>query len=181
MGYPWYEPVNGADLQQGDIIFDCPVLFPSYAGEKPEDIPVEVQTLDLIVLTQSCDLAHDKAQTVLLCPLYTLDQCMEEDDYFRSKNGRDQLRRGNLPGQHLLNSIELEEHPELNRPFSVVFFTDPVTIPLAYLKELLGQRRSRPRLLPPYREELAQAFARYFMRVGLPLDIDKNELLSYRK
>ena len=26
-------------------------------------------------------------------------------------------------------------------------------------------------LLPPYREHLSQAFARFFMRVGLPLDI----------
>jgi len=28
----------------------------------------------------------------------------------------------------------------------------------------------RLRLRPPYREHLAQAFARYFMRVGLPHD-----------
>lgn len=27
------------------------------------------------------------------------------------------------------------------------------------------------RLLPPYREHLSQAFARYFMRVGLPQDL----------
>jgi len=27
------------------------------------------------------------------------------------------------------------------------------------------------RRLPPYREHLSQAFARYFMRVGLPQDI----------
>jgi hypothetical protein len=26
-------------------------------------------------------------------------------------------------------------------------------------------------LLPPYREHLSQAFARFFMRVGLPVDI----------
>ncbi len=30
---------------------------------------------------------------------------------------------------------------------------------------------SRLRLLPPYREHLAQGFARFFMRVGLPVDI----------
>jgi hypothetical protein len=27
------------------------------------------------------------------------------------------------------------------------------------------------RLLPPYREHLAQAFARFFIRVGLPVDV----------
>jgi len=31
----------------------------------------------------------------------------------------------------------------------------------------------RLRLLPPYREHLSQAFARYFMRVGLPSNIKK--------
>jgi hypothetical protein len=29
----------------------------------------------------------------------------------------------------------------------------------------------RLRLLPPYREHLSQSFARFFMRVGLPIDI----------
>ena len=28
----------------------------------------------------------------------------------------------------------------------------------------------RLRLLPPYREHLSQSFARFFMRVGLPID-----------
>jgi hypothetical protein len=32
----------------------------------------------------------------------------------------------------------------------------------------------RLRLLPPYREHLSQAFARYFMRVGLPQDIPRS-------
>ncbi len=39
-------------------------------------------------------------------------------------------------------------------------------------KELLQQHAEtlgpRLRLVPPYREHLSQAFARYFMRVGLP-------------
>jgi hypothetical protein len=35
--------------------------------------------------------------------------------------------------------------------------------------------RLRLRLRPPYREYLAQAFARYFMRVGLPLDANAFE------
>jgi hypothetical protein len=30
---------------------------------------------------------------------------------------------------------------------------------------------TRLRLLPPYREHLSQSFARFFMRVGLPVDI----------
>ena len=32
---------------------------------------------------------------------------------------------------------------------------------------------------PEYREHLSQAFARYFMRVGLPVDIDREEIKEY--
>ncbi len=44
-------------------------------------------------------------------------------------------------------------------------------VKLTSLKDLAVRRSPRPRLLPPYREHLAQAFARFFMRVGLPVDI----------
>ena len=39
------------------------------------------------------------------------------------------------------------------------------------VRELAASQGPRLRLNPPYREHLAQAFARFFMRVGLPVDI----------
>ena len=48
------------------------------------------------------------------------------------------------------------------------------TLPRQVLETLLVARnRDRPQLLPPYREHLSQAFARFFMRVGLPAPITK--------
>ena len=47
---------------------------------------------------------------------------------------------------------------------------------MSYLKAFTITQAHRLRLLPPYREHLSQAFARYFMRVGLPVDIDKEEI-----
>lgn len=56
----------------------------------------------------------------------------------------------------------------------VVDFHDIYTIPRQFLESLLEQRgQPRLRLLPPYREHLSQAFARYFMRVGLPIGVQK--------
>jgi len=56
----------------------------------------------------------------------------------------------------------------------IVDFHDVFTVPREFLESLLGVRgRDRPRLLSPYREHLSQAFARYFMRVGLPVPIDE--------
>jgi len=40
-----------------------------------------------------------------------------------------------------------------------------------FLINFAKQKDQRLRLLPPYREHLSQAFARFFMRVGLPSDI----------
>jgi hypothetical protein len=53
----------------------------------------------------------------------------------------------------------------------IVDFKSTFSVPLAYLKDNINFEENRLRLLPPYREHLSQQFARFFMRVGLPLDI----------
>ena len=56
----------------------------------------------------------------------------------------------------------------------VVDFHDLFTVPRSFLEGLSHRRvRARLRLMPPYREHLSQAFARYFMRVGLPAPLDR--------
>ena len=51
----------------------------------------------------------------------------------------------------------------------VVDFHEIFTLPRDFLEEFV-KRLSAPRirLLPPYREHLSPAFARFLMRVGLP-------------
>jgi len=57
----------------------------------------------------------------------------------------------------------------------LVDFHEIFTVPRAFLESLIKQRgKIRFRLLPPYREHLSQAFARFFMRVGLPIPIEKD-------
>ena len=55
--------------------------------------------------------------------------------------------------------------------FLIVDFKNVYAVPLNYLNQIIKDRVGRIRLLPPYREQLAQAFARFIMRVGLPVDI----------
>ena len=45
------------------------------------------------------------------------------------------------------------------------------TLSVDALRTFAESKGERVRLLPPYREHLSQAFARFFMRVGLPVDI----------
>jgi hypothetical protein len=72
----------------------------------------------------------------------------------------------------MINKYSLEGVVEMD--IRLVDFHDVFTIPREFLEKLIEQRgESRVRLLPPYREHLSQAFARFFMRVGLPVSIEK--------
>jgi len=67
-----------------------------------------------------------------------------------------------------LNRCGLPGH---ERDFLLVDFTRVFTVDASLVRELASHQDPRLRLNPPYREHLAQAFARFFMRVGLPVDI----------
>jgi hypothetical protein len=53
----------------------------------------------------------------------------------------------------------------------IVDFRRIYSLPLTFVRKRAARTGAGLRLLPPYREHLSQAFARYFMRVGLPRDI----------
>lgn len=70
---------------------------------------------------------------------------------------------------HMLAACDLEgfEHE-----IQIVDFRTVFSVPFGFLTELARRRpNKRLRLRSPYREHLSQAFARFFMRVGLPADI----------
>lgn len=155
-----------------DLLAACLVFRPTLAaadvdvteGTLPK-VPLEQLTIDAIVLSQSCDLVQHKVQDVLLCACW---QPRELPDGLGSVRGLDGIRRGHLASHHLLPPCSLEGFVESVR---VVDFRSVYTLPLDYFRRLAAKRGKRLRLLPPYREHLSQAFARYFMRVGLPADI----------
>ena len=123
---------------------------------------------DVVVMSQSCDLEQDKLDLVLVCPHWSLDELGQANEYFKSSKGKEELRRGNVPGYHLLAACDLQGY---ERDIRVVDFRTMHSLPHEFLKHLASSRGKRLRLLPPYREHLAQAFARFFMRIGLPVDI----------
>lgn len=160
--YPWYGLIHGPQLEQGDFFVGCPIFRPSTDGL------IRRETGNVIVLSQSCDLAHDKLEIVQVCPYWPLELLAAEVEYLRSKRGRENLRHGNIPGYHLLNRCNLTG---FETDFLICDFRSIFGVHLTTLKELAAQQSPRLRLLPPYREHLAQAFARFFMRVGLPIDV----------
>jgi len=123
--YPWFAVVDDDDLQQGDLLFECAldrVLAPSEADRS---------NYDVVIMSHSCDLANDKLEIVQVCPFWNLQKLAGEAEYFRSKRGKEELRRGNLPGYHLLNSCPLHEKPT---DFLVIDFRSQFAVEFSQLK-----------------------------------------------
>lgn len=172
--YPWYGTVSpDAALSQGEIIDRCPVFVPVSASDmridsKTPRIRGTLEYYSVIVMSQSCDLEHGNVDLVLVCPIWPLPLMAQRNlSMFRGK-GVAKLRSGDYPGYHLVNKCSMAD---VHRDLTVVDFHNVYGVPLEFLQEHV-KGSARLQLLPPYREHLAQAFARFFMRVGLPTDID---------
>ena len=172
--YPWYAIVNEDAIEQGDILRGCPVFLP------PDTLPIteaweqeativdfEWIERDVVVVSQTCDLVkgREKVTEVLLCAVWS---CAEVGGYLATPKGMEDARRGNLPAYHMLAACTL---PDFESDVAVVDFRRIYSLPLSHFRNRAAGVGNRIRLLPPYREHLAQAFARFFMRVGLPVDI----------
>ncbi|MBT3207679.1 MAG: hypothetical protein HN704_14255 [Bacteroidetes bacterium] len=173
MDFIWYSAIiNSDNIEQGDLIKDCPIVIPPSKIEEGDEPEIEIRLINSIILSQSCDLVNNKIDIVLVCPYYPLKVFIEnlpEDQNSKKliKKNIDNLRKGYLPGYHLLNKFD---DLKIN-DYLVVDFRNVYGIEINNLKDIAYKQINRIRLLPPYREHLSQAFARYFMRVGLPQDI----------
>lgn len=169
MVYPWYELITRSEIiLQGDFVPECPIIIPptNFEVEVPE---VEVQLIDAIIMSQSCDLVNSKAEIALVAPYvslkYFLDSMPEVTTHKAKNKIIETLRKGHMPGYHLLNKWD-----KYLQDYQVVDFSNVYGINVEALKNKCKEIEHL-RLLPPYREHLSQAFARYFMRVGLPQDL----------
>lgn len=161
---------SGDSLAQGDFLREClvPIFDPSFrvGAIQAQDVPV--CSANLIIVTQSCDLENNKAQFVALCPIYGLEEFTRINQRFSKKNERDEIRKGRHEGLHMLGS---PTNPENNLEALIVDFRQIYSLPFTYLSDHAANLGSRWRLQSPFLEHFSQAFARFFMRVGLPSSI----------
>jgi hypothetical protein len=191
MSDAWYSTVGpDVSLTQGDIVFDCPLLAWEEDALRLKGLE-EVEVLksaakgiqaDVVVMTQACDLEHEKVENVILCPHLSLVdyRVVWKDNMQRSgQNPTEKAWNGHCNDicDGFMWDITMLNAGDIDRSrigIRVVFFNEVFTVPRTFLESLLTQRGTyRFRLLPPYREHLSQAFARFFMRVGLPIPIEK--------
>lgn len=167
--YPWFREVEGDELQQGDIFENCRVYFPK------EDLSVSTDKLalkwedrDLIVISQSCDLAKDQKiiEQVSLCAIWR--QSEFKSGHLLSKlENLERVRKEQIPRYHVIASSNISG---FEREIRIIDLQLVYSLPITFLRAKAAKERHL-RLLPPYREHLSQSFARVYMRVGLPIGI----------
>jgi len=190
MNESWYQEVSANErLTQGDIILDCPLV---QWVSKPVDLKndyketlkslIGVVRADVVVITQACDLEQNKVSNVTLCLHLPLEEYKNQWQEAMNSKGQSPTAKAwtrtceDIKNGYLWNLSMLNEGTVggLTITHRVVDFLDVYTLPRIFLESLLqGREQHRLRLLPPYREHLSQAFARFFMRVGLPTGITK--------
>jgi len=162
---PFWIQVQGRDLAQGDFLPGCFVPIVPQGFAPGQHLAIPVREGDLIVLTQSCDLANQKAGAVALCPIHSLAAFEAVNPQFAKKGAWEDVRKGRREGLYLLAS---HTQPDVSRPSLVVDFRQIYSLPIDYLQQHAVALGSRWRLQSPFLEHFSQAFARFFMRVGLP-------------
>lgn len=171
--YPWYGVIEGDQIEQGDISEDCPIFLP------PNDLVIDAtggppsptfkwEKQDLVVMSQSCDSVkgREKVDSILLCAVWKRSE-LGGDHNLGKAGGMEDARKGRLPAFQVLAACMIEG---FEREVRVVDFRRVHSLPVSFMRSRAGAVK-RLRLLPPYREHLSQAFARFFMRIGLPTDI----------
>lgn len=193
MNMPWYSTTDmSTPITQGDIIMNCPVatwkedlltIEPEFASEEKLKTSVEFVKIDTVVMTQACDLELEKVQYIILCPHYSIDDFRKQWEFAMKENQQnpsnnawksyvEDIRQGKIWNLSMLNAYD---DSALQMGVRVVDFHEVFSLPRRFLENWLLHHSydKRLRLLPPYREHLSQAFARFFMRVGLPIDIPR--------
>ncbi|MBD2453142.1 hypothetical protein H6G80_03510 [Nostoc sp. FACHB-87] len=174
---PFWVQVNEPTLRQGDYLPGClvpvPLFDPTTFGKKADEtqeVEVIVNEIDLIVVTQSCDLENKKVSQVVVCAIYLISEFEEANPAFTKKGKWNEVLAGRVEGLHILAS---PTNPDNNREALVVNFREIYSLPYEYILKYATNMDYRWRLKSPYLEHFSQAFARLFMRVGLPSSIPR--------
>ena len=178
--YDWYAEIPAEKpLEQGDLLEAVPIVIPpiSLTSASPRALGHELslelsfERFKVVVMTQSCDLVElGEEDQVILCPRLDYRELASDDSRFRGRDGWTKLVQGRFVGAHLINQCEIGSHLF---DYQVIDLQRVFSVPLVVVKQVAVNQGGRVRLLPPYREHLAQAFARQFMRVGLPFDLPR--------
>lgn len=167
----WYEHVKEEKvLAQGDLIRDLPVLEPTQPIlQISQSVSVTTKLHNVVVLSQSCDLLNlGKISRVQVAPVWELKKFLRKNRYLNEVEKLNSLRENKIVRYYLM---DINHSNLFTRGMLVVDLGEVYSIKLKHLNTFKNQNGNRITLKSPYKEQLSQHFARFYMRVGLPKDI----------
>lgn len=156
-------PAPDAPIDQGDIIDDCPILlvarFEAGALVLPE---IDYALARVMVLTQTCDLANQKATHATVAVVYVA-QTLVDQGLLKRADIRGPIRAGRVYGWYFL-----PRNVDFGLPEMIVDLRQLHTVRVDLLLALCRRGQRRARVQPLYREHLAKHLADTYSRIGLP-------------
>lgn len=160
----WYEVIDGDSLEQGDLLSSVVTPRAIIDPEVEGGYRIRVGSTSYIILSQTCDLEHDKVPEVLLASIRTYQELAHEAESARKTGFREALIQGAEFAYFLLH--QFDGPPKLE--WSIVNFHQLRLVDIKSCRVQAQELGPRLRLVSPYKESLAQSFGRYMMRVALP-------------
>jgi hypothetical protein len=150
-------------IDQGDIIDGCPIATVLDLGASDSQV-VEIQraSTQVYVLTQTCDLANDKARRPVVAVVRSVQELVTSGA-LKPAEIKGPIRATRVYGWYFL-----PKDRGLGLAEALVDLREIHTVELGTLSVLCRRGQRRARLLTPYREHLAQHFAITYSRIGLP-------------
>ena len=150
-------------LDQGDLVDGCPVhSLLRFDPDNPDALETKTSLRRVIVLSQTCDLANQKASRVVVASVFAAEKLVREQ-VLKATDVRGPIRAGRVFGWYFL-----PKNAELGLSEMIVDLRQLHTVRLDLLTDLCRRGRRLTRVQPLYREHLAKHFADTYSRIGLP-------------
>lgn len=159
-----YQLPNPDDLiDQGDLIDGCPVAsITEFRADEPDSAKIELDVHRVLVLTQTCDFANAKIDTVIVASVFDAQHLIDKN-LVKAADVKGPIRGSRVWGWYFLPAAA-----DLGLGEMLVDLRRLHTVRLDVLLALCRAGKRRGRVQPLYREHLAKHFADTFSRIGLP-------------
>src|SRR5271166_4538057 len=98
----YHLPLPADPLDQGDLIDGCPVVrLTGFVPDQPGTATVDLDLHRVVVLTQTCDLANEKAENAVLASVFEA-QYLVDQKVLKPADIRGPLRAGRIWGWYFL-------------------------------------------------------------------------------
>lgn len=162
----WFDEIEGvSELEQGDLVAELPMYLPAANG----DGFLSNEGLG-IVLTQSCDLAHENPRPpvdlVLVAKVYDLAEIQQRNPSFNSKEMLEQIRL-NIAKDYFMLALD----PSGSYPLRLVALRETCLLSRKLVEDKAAGH-VRLRLRKPMRESLGSVYGNLFSRVAIDTNFE---------